>query len=86
MELQNNVANLEYSIEDLNVEIDVQKKNAERLRDSLDMTRTVLENSMVEVKFDLPIFFQYYFYLIFFLGGDFFFSCVENNSFFCRIF
>ncbi|KAJ3088857.1 hypothetical protein HK102_007753, partial [Quaeritorhiza haematococci] len=47
-ELQATVAVLEDSVDNLNVEVEVQKKTAERLKVSLDNTRGLLEDAMTE--------------------------------------
>ncbi|KAJ3294548.1 hypothetical protein HK104_003512, partial [Borealophlyctis nickersoniae] len=53
MELQNTVTSLEGSVDTLTVEVDVQRKTAERLKVALDNTRGLLETTMVEYRQEL---------------------------------
>lgn len=49
-EMQENVEVLETHVGDLNVELEVQKKVADRLKSNLDSTKTLLETSITEVR------------------------------------
>lgn len=49
IQMQQTVSELEANVDDLNCEVSVQKKIADRLKSNLDATRSLLENSITEV-------------------------------------
>ncbi|KAJ3115075.1 hypothetical protein HDU96_001239 [Phlyctochytrium bullatum] len=53
MELQETIVTLEESVDTLTNEVDSQKRNAERLKTSLDGTRKLLETTMLEYRKEL---------------------------------
>ncbi|KAJ3333514.1 E2-like enzyme [Blyttiomyces sp. JEL0837] len=52
-ELQETITTLEDNVDALNVEVEVQKKSAERLKHSLDATRVLLEKAMTDYRQEL---------------------------------